>query len=118
MTPPGGWVFLARKSARPAVLTELIFVAVSINLKRILEYPALPLRALEALYMLTLVLITSTVVLIPSQPELLIALELLVVGLLACVGLISSRGSRSTAAWQHRCGRGDRPADPASQKKN
>ncbi len=72
-----------------AALTGLIFVAVSINLKRILEYPALPLRALKALYMLTLVLITSTVVLIPGQPELITGLELLVVGLVACIGLIA-----------------------------
>ena len=41
-----------------AALTGLIFVAVSINLKRILEFPALPRRAFKALVMLVDVLVS------------------------------------------------------------
>jgi hypothetical protein len=44
---------------------------------------------LNALYTLTLVLITSTVALIRGRPELITGLEFLVLGLVACIELIA-----------------------------
>ena len=50
-----------------AALTGLIFVVVSINLKLIIGHPSLPRRVLSALFMLMLVLFTSTLALPPGQ---------------------------------------------------
>jgi len=62
-----GWAnfFLAQVSAA-AALTGLIFVAVSINLTKILAYPTLPGRALEALLYLLTVLVIGTLGLVPG----------------------------------------------------
>src|SRR5260370_34067383 len=64
-----GWAnfFLAQVGAS-AALTGLIFVAVSINLTKILAYPTLPGRALEALLYLLTVLVIGTLGLVPGQP--------------------------------------------------
>jgi len=77
----GEWsnFFLAQVGAS-AALTGLIFVGVSVNLTRILEYAALPDRALEAIIVLVQVLLVSSLVLVPQQPHELLGAELLVVG--------------------------------------
>ena len=62
-------------------LVGLLFVSVSINLERILEFPALPEKALEALYTFSAVLIVSSLGLVPGQSTKLFGLELLIVGL-------------------------------------
>ena len=79
-----GWVglFGAQVSAS-AALTGLIFVAVSINLKRILDYASLPRRVLKAVFMLVYVLFVSTVMLAPGQPSPILGLELLAFGSVA-----------------------------------
>src|SRR5580658_5292311 len=64
-----------------ATLTGLVFVAVSINLDRIMEYAGLPGRAMESILQFLEVFLVSIVVLIPSQPERALAIELLGVGL-------------------------------------
>src|SRR5258706_8971958 len=63
-----GWenFFLAQAGAS-AALVGLIFVAVSINLTRILSFPALPNRAFQALMILLAILIVSSLMLIPGQ---------------------------------------------------
>ena len=53
-----------------ATLTGLLFVAISINLTRVLQTSYLPLRALEALATLMSVLFVATFGLIPHQPNL------------------------------------------------
>ena len=58
-----------------------MFVAVSLNLTRILSLPGLPDRALLALSLILAILIVSSVMLIPGQPSAVIGLEVLLVGI-------------------------------------
>ena len=74
--------FLIAEAGAAATLTGLVFVAVSINLPRILSYPCLPGRAAESLCQLLGALIVSTTVLIPGQPMNPIGLELFAIGTL------------------------------------
>ena len=62
-------------------LVGLLFVSVSINLERILEFPVLPFKALEALYTFSSVLIVSSLGLVPNQSDRIYGLEILVIGL-------------------------------------
>ncbi len=62
-----------------AALAGLLFVAVSINLDRILAGQGLPRRAGETLALMVSVLVVSVLVLIP-QPRVALALESLLVG--------------------------------------
>jgi hypothetical protein len=84
-----GWesFFVAQVSASAAV-AGLVFVGVSINLDKILKYAGLPGRALEALVVLILVLVVSTLMLVPGQSTILIGAELLGAGLLAWIWVI------------------------------
>jgi hypothetical protein len=79
-----GWesFFVAQVGASAAV-AGLVFVGVSINLDKILKYAGLPGRALEALIVLMLVLVVSSLMLVPGQSGTLIGAELLGVGALA-----------------------------------
>jgi hypothetical protein len=79
-----GWgeLFLAEAGAS-AALAGLLFVAISINLTKILEVRGLVGRAGEAIVLLVAVLIVSTLVLVPEQPRAALGTELLVTGLLA-----------------------------------
>jgi hypothetical protein len=63
-----------------ATLTGLVFVAVSINLDRIMAYPGLPGRARESILQFLEVFLISTVALIPKQPEWALAIEFLGIG--------------------------------------
>jgi hypothetical protein len=60
-------VFLSVAAGVAATLTGLIFVAVSINLSRILEFPGLSARAAESILQLVCVLMFSMVALVPGQ---------------------------------------------------
>jgi hypothetical protein len=64
-----------------AALAGLVFVAVSINLERILAFRGLPERALETLLFLVSVLLISVVALVPGQSHVAFGVELLVVSL-------------------------------------
>jgi modulator of FtsH protease len=79
-------LFVATAGAS-AALAGLVFVAVSINIERILKYPGLPERALETILLLMAVLLVSVIGLIPGQGHLALGLELLIVSL-AIGGLI------------------------------
>ena len=59
-----------------AALAGLVFVAVSINIDRILAYPGLPDRALETVLTLLVVVLISIVGLIPGQSTTALGLEL------------------------------------------
>jgi hypothetical protein len=62
-----GWEnFFVAEVGAAAALSGLIFVAISINLSRILTNPVLPSRAIDALCKLVNVLLISTVGLIPG----------------------------------------------------
>jgi hypothetical protein len=76
--------FLAQATAT-ATLTGLVFVAVSINLQKIVSDPSSGLagRAGEALILLVGVLTVSVLVLVPGQEAGVLGAEVLVVGLAA-----------------------------------
>lgn len=102
---PSQWsdLFVATAGAS-AALAGLVFVAVSINIERILKFPELPKRALETVMLLLLVLLISIMGLIPEQGHVALGLELLAFGL-AFGGAIASmpagegRGAPDTTLW-------------------
>lgn len=75
---PSQWhdLFVATAGAS-AALAGLVFVAVSINLERILKYEGLPERALETLLLLLAVLLVSILGLVPGQSREALGAELL-----------------------------------------
>jgi modulator of FtsH protease len=72
--------FLVAEVGASAALSGLLFVAISINVAKILEYPATVTRAAEALLLLLSVLFACTLALTPGQPDRALGLELLAVG--------------------------------------
>ncbi|MFN8218115.1 MAG: hypothetical protein U0R71_16100 [Solirubrobacterales bacterium] len=79
---PAEWsdLFVAVAGAS-AALAGLLFVAVSINLERILQFEGLPERALETLALLLGVLLVAIVGLIPEQSHVALGAEILGLGL-------------------------------------
>ncbi|WP_109126565.1 hypothetical protein [Dyella sp. C11] len=79
-----GWAtLLAAEVGAAAALTGLLFVAISINLTRILANPILPSRAIDALCKLSNVLLIATVGLVPGIPERVFGWVALAIGFLA-----------------------------------
>jgi hypothetical protein len=77
-----GWHdFFVAEAGASAALAGLLFVAMSINLTRILEYRHLPSRAIEALLALLSVLIIATLALVPGQSQLAYGIEIGITGL-------------------------------------
>jgi hypothetical protein len=76
---PSEWsdLFVAVAGAS-AALAGLVFVAVSINIERILQFEGLPERALETVLLLVLVLVAAVSGLIPGQSEVALGIEILV----------------------------------------
>lgn len=72
--------YLSVQAEAAATLTGLVFVAVSINLARIISIPGLTGRAAESLLQLFGVVIVSTTALIPRQLPVPLGLEILAVG--------------------------------------
>lgn len=77
-----GWenFFLAEAGAS-AALAGLVFVGVSINLTKIMTYPGLPNRALEAFIVLVVTLLVTSLQLVPGQSPVLKGGEVLLIGL-------------------------------------
>lgn len=69
--------FAVAVAGAAAALSGLLFVAVSINLSRILAFPNLPARAGQTLIMLVTPLVVALLVLIPDQPRHVLGAELL-----------------------------------------
>jgi hypothetical protein len=91
------WVeFGVAVAGAAAVLTGLVFVAVSINLERVLQVPGLPDRAGESVLMFLAVLIYSLFLLVPGQSTTALGIELLVTGLMfaAVLVLVAALGFR------------------------
>jgi MFS-type transporter involved in bile tolerance (Atg22 family) len=72
-----------------AALAGLLFVAVSINVERIVKYEGLPERGIEALAMLLVPLIVSIAALLPGQGHLVLGIELLAIAV-ALIGVMMS----------------------------
>jgi hypothetical protein len=79
---PRAWneLFVASAGAS-AALTGLLFVAVSVNIERILQFPGLPERALQTLLLLLSVVVISLIGLIPGQTTTALGIELLAVSI-------------------------------------
>jgi hypothetical protein len=95
---PAAWMtFALAISAASATLAGLVFVAVSINLKRILEFPNLPGRAAQTLILFATPLVTGLFLVVPGQSRVAVAWELLIIGLAIGAGqlVIDTRSPRS-----------------------
>ncbi len=83
-----GWEnFFVAEVGASATLAGLIFVGVSINLAKIMAYPGLPNRALEALTVLLMVLLVSSLQLVPGQLSVLNGGEVLLIGLAGWIAI-------------------------------
>ncbi len=92
MTQLADWqTYLAVQAGAAATLTGLVFVAVSINLTRILSVPGLPGRAFDALVQLLQIFFIASFTLIPHQSTQWLAIEILMVAVLSLVGQITSQ---------------------------
>ena len=79
-----GWHdFFLGQLGGSAALAGLLFVAISINLERILAAPGLPDRAMLAILLLLGGLVISALMLIPRQPPAALGVEALVIGAIA-----------------------------------
>ncbi len=84
---PSQWTDLFVASAgASAALAGLIFVAVSINVDRILELEGVPERALQALGQLIVVVVISILMLAPGQSSTALGVECMAFGALAVIG--------------------------------
>jgi hypothetical protein len=79
-----------------AALTGLLFVALSINLDRVIKGPGLVARAVEVLLLLVAVLVIATLLLMPGQGVQGVAIEILVIAVLmsSLLGYIHVRAPR------------------------
>jgi len=71
---------LAVEAGAAATLTGLVFVALSVNLSKIVSYPGLPGRAAESILQFLEVFLVSTVALVPGQSDRAFAMELMGIG--------------------------------------
>lgn len=94
----GDWHDLGVATAgAAAALTGLLFVAVSINLRRILQFPLLPGRAGGTLGLLLALLLVSMFLITPGQSNAVLGGELAVTGLALATGavLVAVRSDRA-----------------------
>lgn len=78
--------YLAVQAGAAATLTGLVFVAVSINLTRILSIQGLPGRAFDALVQLLQVFFIASFALVPRQPANQLGVEMLVIAVVSLIG--------------------------------
>jgi len=92
-----GWSnYLSVLAGAAATLTGLVFVAVSINLSRVLSTPGLTGRAGESLIQLLGVVAISTTALIPQQGASALGTEIL------AIGFLFSRDGGASSGWSRR----------------
>jgi hypothetical protein len=78
----GAWSGFGESVATAAAaLAGLLFIAVSINLRQILDMEGVPSRAAQTLILFGTPLVTAILVVVPSQSGLMLGLELLATGL-------------------------------------
>jgi len=73
------------QAAAAATLTGLVFVAVSINLAKIIAFPGLPSRAAESILQFLQVFFICTVALVPQQAAIPVAAQILCISLFSWV---------------------------------
>jgi hypothetical protein len=81
-----------------AALTGLLFVAVSINLERILAIDTLTVRSLSTMILFAVPFVVGTLLLVPEQPRTALGIELIITGIAAGAVLlrINRPGNRGT----------------------
>src|ERR1700712_5931555 len=84
--------FMVATVGAAAALTGLLFVALSINVDQIIHLSRLPGRAATTLGMLLIVMISGMLILVPAQSDLLLGIELGVLGI--CIGAFAARAMR------------------------
>jgi hypothetical protein len=92
-----------------AALAGLLFIAVSINLKQILDIPSLPGRAAQTLILFATPLVAALLLIVPGQARIALGLELLATGLFVggvqvYLDLTAERGDEDTL-WRRVVGR-------------
>ena len=92
--------FFVAGAGASAALAGLVFVAVSINVDRILHFQGLPERALATVMLLLSVVLVSLIGLIPGQSRAALAGELLGVGLVFAALILGLTGR--SMAGRHR----------------
>jgi modulator of FtsH protease len=75
--------FFVAAAGATAALTGLLFVAISINLERILSFPSLPGRAGETLVILGIALVVAILGLVPGQDPEVLGVEIVALAVLA-----------------------------------
>jgi hypothetical protein len=92
-----GWSdFFVAVAGAGSALAGLIIVAMSVNIQRIVEFPALTNRGAATVGLLILVVVSAAAGLIPEQPLPMLGVEILVFGLGAAVlVLIAARAMRA-----------------------
>lgn len=93
--------YLALQAGAAATLTGLVFVAVSINLTRILSVPGLPGRAFDALVQLLQVYFIASFVLVPHQRAELLAIEILGIAVVSLIGQLISQSRYARQNTHH-----------------
>jgi hypothetical protein len=88
---PDWQTILALQGGAAATLTGLVFVAVSLNLARIMTVPGLPGRAAESILQLMQVFFVATAILVPGQPVWLMGVELLAVAVASWIAQTSAQ---------------------------
>jgi hypothetical protein len=92
MPPLYEWqTLLAVQAEAGATLTGLVFVAVSLNLARVVETPGLSGRAAESILHFLQVFFVCTAMLIPRQTATVLALEILTTALLSCAMQVATQ---------------------------
>jgi hypothetical protein len=86
-----------------AALAGLLFIAISINLKTIMDLPGIPSRAAQTLILFATALVTALLLVVPAQARIALGLELIATGLLiggaqAYLDLTTDRGEEETLA--------------------
>jgi modulator of FtsH protease len=77
----GEWsTLLAVEAGSAATLTGLVFVALSVNLPKIMAFPGLPGRAAESMLQFLEVFLIATVALVPGQDDRTLAIEFIAIG--------------------------------------
>jgi len=87
--------FFIAAAGASASLAGLVFVALSVNISRILQFSHLPVRAGATIATLILILVCSMAVLIP-QPLVFLGIEILVFGI--CGWLVKARSAYRSIA--------------------